>query len=76
MEVNVPAAEGHAGAKMLSVDIASRYANYSNFGSTTNNKYSFQWKPIDDLLVRGTYAEGFRAPTLDDTAGGGSQSFD
>lgn len=75
-EFNVPVLKDLPGAKLLSFDVASRYSHYSNFGSTTNNKYSFQWKPIDDLLVRGTYAEGFRAPTLDDLSGGGSQSFD
>ncbi|TAL71357.1 MAG: TonB-dependent receptor [Rhodanobacter sp.] len=76
IEVNVPLLKDLPGAQSLSVDIASRYSNYSNFGSTTNNKYSFQWKPLVDLMVRGTYAKGFRAPTLDDVSGGGSQSFD
>ena len=76
VELNVPLLRDLPGAKLLSIDVASRYAHYSNFGSTTNNKYSFQWKPIDDLMMRGTYAEGFRAPTLDDVSGGGSQTFD
>ncbi|MEO6799590.1 MAG: TonB-dependent receptor [Rhodanobacter sp.] len=76
VEANVPILKDLPGAKLLSFDVASRYSHYSNFGSTTNNKYSMQWKPIEDLLVRATYAEGFRAPTLDDTSGGGSQSFD
>lgn len=76
VEANVPVLKDLPGAKLLSFDVASRYSHYSNFGSTTNNKYSFQWKPIEDLLVRGTYAEGFRAPTLDDISGGGSQTFD
>ena len=34
------------------------------------------YKPVKDVLVRGTWAEGFRAPTIGDTFGGGSQSFD
>ncbi len=76
VEFNVPVLKDLPGAKELSFDVASRYSKYSNFGSTTNNKYSLVWKPIDDLLVRGTFAKGFRAPTLDDTFGGGSQTFD
>ena len=76
VEVNVPVLRDLPGAKELSLDIASRYSDYSNFGSTTNNKYSLTWKPIDDLMVRGTFAKGFRAPTLGDTFGGGSQTFD
>ncbi len=76
VEVQVPVLRDLPGANLLSFNVASRYSNYSNFGSTTNNKYSVQWKPIADLLVRGTYAEGFRAPTIEDLSGGGSQSFD
>jgi iron complex outermembrane recepter protein len=75
-ELDVPLLQGLPGAQELGLNIASRYSHYSNFGSTTNNKYSFRWKPIDDLLVRGTYAEGFRAPTLDDLYGGTGQSFE
>ncbi|WP_243042002.1 TonB-dependent receptor plug domain-containing protein [Dyella sedimenti] len=76
LEVSVPVLKDLPGAKELAFDVASRYSNYSNFGHTTNNKYSFTWKPLDDLMVRGTLAKGFRAPTLGDTFGGGSQSFD
>jgi iron complex outermembrane receptor protein len=75
-ELDVPILQGLPGAQELAVNVSSRYSHYSNFGSTTNNKYSFRWKPIDDLLVRGTYAEGFRAPTLDDLYGGTGQSFE
>ncbi len=76
MELNVPVLKGMPMAELLSFNIASRYSDYSNFGDTTNSKLSFMWKPIKDLLVRGTVAEGFRAPALGDTFGGGSQSFD
>ena len=43
--------------------------------STTNNKFGFTWKPIDQLMFRGTRADGFRAPTIADLYGGGSQTF-
>ena len=76
IEFNIPVLKDLPGARELSFDVASRYSHYSNFGGTTNNKYSFQWVPFDDLKVRGTFAKGFRAPTLDDTFGGGSQTFD
>ncbi|WP_161963480.1 TonB-dependent receptor plug domain-containing protein [Xanthomonas campestris] len=76
LELLIPVLKDLPGAKELSFDVAARYSNYSRFGDTTNSKFSFTWKPIDDLLVRGTYGTGFRAPTLDDTFGGGSQTFD
>ncbi|WP_300758521.1 TonB-dependent receptor, partial [Janthinobacterium sp.] len=76
LEANVPLLKDKPFAKLLSIDLASRYSDYSNFGSTTNSKASFMWKPVSDLLARGTWAQGFRAPTLGDTFGGGSQAFD
>ncbi|WP_066097346.1 TonB-dependent receptor plug domain-containing protein [Xanthomonas massiliensis] len=76
LEFMIPVLKDRPFAKELSFDIAGRYSDYSNFGSTTNTKFSLTWKPFDDLLVRGTYGKGFRAPTLDDTFGGGTQTFD
>ncbi|RXR08699.1 TonB-dependent receptor plug domain-containing protein [Pseudoxanthomonas composti] len=76
LELMMPVLRDVPLAKELTFDVAARYSDYSNLGDTTNTKFSFTWKPIDDLLVRGTYGHGFRAPTLDDTFGGGSQSFD
>ena len=76
LEANIPVLKNVPFAQLLSLDFASRYSDYSNFGTTTNNKASFMWKPVNDLLTRGTFAEGFRAPTVGDTFGGGSQSYD
>ncbi|WP_295959158.1 TonB-dependent receptor [uncultured Xanthomonas sp.] len=76
LELMIPVLKDVPFAKELSFDVASRYSDYDRFGNTTNSKFSLTWKPVEDLLVRGTYGKGFRAPTLDDTFGGGSQSFD
>jgi iron complex outermembrane receptor protein len=48
--------------KRLEVDVSARYDHYNTFGSTTNPKAGFKYKPIDQVLLRGTYSEGFRAP--------------
>ncbi|MGX9218147.1 TonB-dependent receptor plug domain-containing protein [Massilia varians] len=75
-EVNIPVFKAQPFADLLSFNLATRHSDYSNFGVTNNSKASFMYKPVKDLLFRGTWAEGFRAPTLDDLSGGGSQSFD
>jgi len=74
-ELNVPLLANLPGAKELTVDLSSRYSDFDTFGSTTNNKFGLKWRPMDDLLVRGTWAEGFRAPTIANLYGGGSQTF-
>jgi iron complex outermembrane receptor protein len=75
LELNVPLLKDIPFAKELSVNLASRYSDYDTFGSTTNNKFGLVWRPTDDLLVRGTYAEGFRAPSISNLYGGSSGSF-
>ncbi len=57
-ELNVPI------IKMLDVTAAVRYDNYSDVGSTTNPKVSFRLQPTQQILVRGSYSTGFRAPSL------------
>ncbi|NWF32039.1 TonB-dependent receptor [Stenotrophomonas sp. SAM-B] len=76
LELNVPILADMAFAKELTFNVASRYSDYSNFGGTTNSKFGLTWRPMDELLVRGTYAEGFRAPTISDLYGGLSSSFE
>jgi iron complex outermembrane recepter protein len=74
-ELEVPVLADLPGAKELTFNVASRYSKYSNFGNTTNSKFQMRWRPIEGLLVRATYAEGFRAPTISDLFGGPGQSF-
>jgi len=57
-EVNIPI------LKELEVTGAVRYDHYSDFGNTTNPKVSFRYQPVQQLLVRGAYSTGFRAPSL------------
>ena len=76
LEFDVPLLKDMTMARELSLDVATRYSDYDNFGSTTNSKASIKWKPIDDLLVRGSWAQGFRAPTISDLYGGTGSSFE
>ncbi len=50
--------------KGLEATLAVRHDRYSDFGSTTNPKVSLKWQPVDRVLVRGSYNEGFRAPSF------------
>ncbi|MEN1957393.1 TonB-dependent receptor domain-containing protein [Luteimonas changyuni] len=74
-ELSIPILADMAFAKELSLSVASRYSDFDTFGDTTNNKFGVKWRPMDDLLVRGTWAEGFRAPTIGDLYGGTSETF-
>ncbi|MBI3349484.1 MAG: TonB-dependent receptor [Burkholderiales bacterium] len=59
-ELNVPL------TKELEVTASLRYDKYSDFGSTTNPKFSFRYQPSKEILLRGSASTGFRAPSLYD----------
>ena len=75
LELAIPVLKDLLFAKLLDFSVASRYSDYSNFGNTVNSKFGFRWKPIDDLLVRGNYSEGFRAPSISELFTGVSDNF-
>jgi iron complex outermembrane recepter protein len=74
-ELSVPILAGMTGAETLELSLASRYSDFDTFGDTTNSKIGIKWKPISDLLIRASYAEGFRAPDINALFQGNSDSF-
>jgi iron complex outermembrane recepter protein len=75
LELAIPLLKDLPFARLLDLSIATRYSDYSNFGDTLNSKFGFRWKPIDDLMVRGNWAEGFRAPSISELFAGLGDSF-
>lgn len=47
------------------LNIAGRFDDYSDYGNDFSPKVSARYQITDELIVRGSYGEGFRAPTLD-----------
>ncbi len=43
---------------------AVRIDEYTGFGSTTNPKVSVKYRPIDQIMFRGSYNTGFRVPSF------------
>ncbi|MDB5756523.1 MAG: TonB-dependent receptor, partial [Massilia sp.] len=50
--------------KTLEVTVAGRQDHYTGFGSTFNPKVSFRFQPVEQLMFRGSYNTGFRAPSF------------
>ena len=48
----------------LSLGLAARYEDYSDFGSTTTWKVTSRYAFTDKVALRGTVSTGFRAPSL------------
>jgi iron complex outermembrane receptor protein len=49
----------------LDINLAARYDDYNDFGSTVNPKLSVAFRPLDTLLLRASYGTGFKAPELE-----------
>jgi iron complex outermembrane receptor protein len=69
LELHAPVLADLPAVKKLDVSVATRYSDYSTFGSTWNSKFGLRWQPIDDLTARMTWAEGFRAPSVGELFG-------
>ena len=50
----------------LEVNLAARYDDYSDFGGAFAPSISVKYQPLDSLILRASFGEGFRAPTLND----------
>jgi len=69
-ELSVPLLAGREFAELLEVNLSIRNSDYEAFGSETTSRVSGLWRPVENLLIRGTYSEGFRAPGVQDLFGG------
>jgi iron complex outermembrane receptor protein len=68
-ELNAPLLADLPLVNLLELNGAVRVSDYSTSGSTTTYKAGINWKPIRDLRLRGTFAEGFRAPSIGELFG-------
>jgi iron complex outermembrane receptor protein len=49
-------------ASWVEINAALRYDHYDDYGSSTTPKVGVKFKPLDQLVLRATYQEAFRAP--------------
>jgi iron complex outermembrane receptor protein len=73
-ELRVPLIHNTPLIQLLEIGGAVRHSNYSISGSNTTYTGSGLWKPFSDLLLRASYAQGFRAPSIGELFGAASRS--
>jgi iron complex outermembrane receptor protein len=72
-ELNAPLLSDRPFVDLLELNGAVRFSDYSTSGSTTTFKAGLNWKPYEDLRLRGSWAEGFRAPSIGELFGTASR---
>ena len=63
-EISLPIFDGQEYADLLEVEMAVRYTDESNFGEETTTRARLTYKPVDWVILSGSYGTSFRAPNL------------
>jgi outer membrane receptor protein involved in Fe transport len=63
-EVFLPLVKDVTAIQALNLTIGSRFSDYSLFDTTTNSTVKLEYRPVNDILLSGTWAQVFRAPTI------------
>lgn len=78
VELAVPLADYDSGIGFLEAKLAGRYDYYdddSDVGGAFTYQTGLSWRPVDKVLVRGSYATSFRAPDMNYMYADESSSF-
>ena len=59
----------------LTIDVALRYDEYSDVGGNLSPQLTVEYRPLDELLVRGSISSVFRAPDMHRVYGDPTQGF-
>lgn len=63
-QIDVPLLSDTPFARELAIGAAGRISDYSVTGSVKSYEGDVRWRPIDDLLFRGSYQRAVRAPNI------------
>ena len=69
-EIAAPIVAGASWADLVDLAAALRYFDYTSFDSGVTGKFGLRWRPISAVLLRATWAEGYRAPSIGELFGG------
>ncbi|ABK48854.1 TonB-dependent receptor [Shewanella sp. ANA-3] len=69
VELSIPVLES------LTITPATRFSDHDVYGNNTSSKVGAEFRPMDDLLLRATWAEGYRAPSISDLYAGNADSY-
>jgi iron complex outermembrane receptor protein len=89
IEFDIPLVADAPGFKMLDLDIADRWSQFKWFGgipgttastvqhsaNASTARAALKWQPTDSLLIRASWSQGFRIPSLSELFFGASDSF-
>jgi iron complex outermembrane receptor protein len=72
-ELRAPIIANKPGAQLIDINAAARISDYSFLTPELTGKVGLRYKPVQDLILRGSYSRGFRAPSIGEAFGSKSR---
>jgi len=72
-EVDVPLVADVPMGDLVDLSAAVRYFDTKSFDSGLTSKVGLRWRPVGALLLRATWAQGYRAPNIGELFGGAAR---
>jgi outer membrane receptor protein involved in Fe transport len=68
VEARIPLVQNMPFIEDLTADLGYRFSHYSELGVGNTNTYKLtgEWRPVEDILIRGGYNRAVRAPNVDE----------
>ncbi|MCH8073984.1 MAG: TonB-dependent receptor, partial [Proteobacteria bacterium] len=63
-EIEIPLLAGEPAFQELTVNLSTRRTDDEIYGANWTESFKLGWRPVDSLLIRGTFGTSFRAPNL------------
>ena len=63
-EIEMPLLAGKPGAREITANLSARFTDDEFYGGAWTGAAKVGWRPIDSLLIRGTFGTSYRAPNL------------
>lgn len=63
-EIEIPLLANQPLTSELTLNVSGRFTDDEYYGSNTTESVKLGWRPVEELLLRGTWGTAFRAPNL------------
>lgn len=63
-QIDIPLVSNAPFAEELAIGAAGRVSDYSTTGSVESYEIDARWRPVEDLLIRGSFQRAVRAPNI------------
>jgi len=73
LELRIPLLKDQPFFHRLDASLAGRWFDYSTSGGDSTYKAGLNWRPHEDVLLRGSWGQGFRAPSIGELFGSASR---